>query len=278
MDPPVSLKWAGSFCFKPTHKLKYRCMRKQHFAWTFLVCALVATIYGGYSVISHLSSGTKLSVWGLVLFIAGLVMLVIFSSLLIVDRIKKSKAPKQEQEVVEQKQEEPAPTVEEPKKDSAQDVPDTREEKPAPVEKERSARVQRDYEYVSASRPSRSRYDSDGGTAYVKKVGYGPVLRVSGNRFLDMRSNTYYHIQGHVIYQDGSGPVFEIYGRQIKSAFGGYLYEISGSNINKVYGGYFASISGNYITVYDLSDKYEVTSSLSLEQYLVVAALLFGRY
>ena len=113
---------------------------------------------------------------------------------------------------------------------------------------------------------------------YVKKVGYGPVLRVTGNRILDMRNNTYYRVQGSIVSQDGSGQAFEINGNRIRSAFGGYLYEISGSNINKVFGGFYASISGNYITLFDLSEKYETTGSLNQKQLLVVAALLFGTY
>ena len=117
-------------------------------------------------------------------------------------------------------------------------------------------------------------YDTE--DVYVKKVGYGPVLRVTGNRILDMRSNTYYRVQGSIVSQDGSGQVFEINGNRIRSAFGGYLYEISGSNINKVFGGFYASISGNYIALFDLSEKYETTGSLNQKQLLVVAALLFG--
>ena len=115
-------------------------------------------------------------------------------------------------------------------------------------------------------------------TVYVKQVGYGPLLRVEGNRILDMRTSAYYRIEGGLVKQEGYGPVFEIRGNQIKNAFGGYLYELSGSNINKVYGGFYASISGNYITLYDLSIKYEMTDSLSRNQILAVAALLFGNY
>ena len=115
-------------------------------------------------------------------------------------------------------------------------------------------------------------------TVYVKQVGYGPLLRVEGNRILDMRSNTYYRIEDNMVMQEGYGPVFEIRGNQIKNAFGSFLYELSGSNINKVFGGFYASISGNYITLYDLSIKYEMTDSLSKSQILAVAALLFGKY
>ena len=90
-----------------------------------------------------------------------------------------------------------------------------------------------------------------------------------------MHSNAYYRIQGNIVYQDGSGVVYEINGKRIRSAFGSYLFEISGSNINKIFGGFYASISGGYITVHDLSEKYEMTDSFSASQLLVIAALLF---
>lgn len=44
------------------------------------------------------------------------------------------------------------------------------------------------------------------------------------------------------------------------------------------YGGYFASISDGYIQVHDLSEKYEISGDLNLEQKLAVVALLFGKY
>ena len=93
-----------------------------------------------------------------------------------------------------------------------------------------------------------------------------------------MRNNVYYRIEDNMVKQEGSGPVFEIRGNQIKNAFGGFLYELSGGNINKIYGGFYASISGNYITLFDLSVKYELTGQLSKKQTLAVVALLFGKY
>lgn len=48
--------------------------------------------------------------------------------------------------------------------------------------------------------------------------------------------------------------------------------------IGTVFGGFYASISGNYITVHDLSVKYEMTDRLSKTQLLAVSALLFGKY
>lgn len=63
-----------------------------------------------------------------------------------------------------------------------------------------------------------------------------------------------------------------------KEAFGNYLYEISGSNINKVFSGFYASAGRNYIILYDLSVKYEITDNISKKQLLAISALLFGRY
>ena len=151
-----------------------------------------------------------------------------------------------------------------------------KEQEPVKEEKPVSSKPASRSNNVTYTRQSYSVYDIE--DVYVKKVGYGPVLRVTGNRILDMRSNTYYRIQGNIVNEEGSGQVFEINGNSIRSVFGSYLYEISGSNINKVFGGFYASISGNYITLYDLSDKYEMTGSLNQKQLLIVAALLFGAY
>lgn len=241
-------------------------MRRQHFAWTYLVLAGVLTIYGGYSLIYNASKGKPLPVLGLVFLVIGSALFLIFIVLLIITYFKKKKTPTTPvQEVI--KEEEPKPVKEEPVK-----VEKKEETKPAytPKKKKYSDEV------VYERRQSYSIYDSN--TVYVKKVGYGPVLRVCGSQILDMRTNTYYTIDGRMVKLNGSGPVFEISGDKIRAAFGSYLYEISGSNINKVYGGYYASISGNYIQLYDLSEKYELSDSLSKNQILAVVALLFGRY
>ncbi len=91
-----------------------------------------------------------------------------------------------------------------------------------------------------------------------------------------MRSNTYYRIEGNMVNRSGSGPVYEISGNRIREAFGSYLFELSGSNLNKIYGGFYASISGGLLKVYDLSEQYEIPTSLNRKQILVIAALLFG--
>lgn len=108
-----------------------------------------------------------------------------------------------------------------------------------------------------------------------KKVGYGPVLRVEEDEILDMRSNTYYRTDGNIVKRSSSGPVYEISGNRIRSAFGSYLFEISGGSVYKTFGGFYASISGGYLQTYDLSEKYEISGSLSIKQQLAVVALLF---
>ncbi len=241
-------------------------MRRQHFRWTYLVIATVLTLYGGYTLIYHFRHNNKLSILSLVFLIIGATMFLVFLVLYLVSLKNKNKNT---QVTTEVPAEEPAPEpepVEEP-----QPVSNDEPVAPKPAPKSNNDEVT----YVGGRY---SVYDSDDSDIYVKIVGYGPVLRVTGNRILDMRNNTYYRIQGNYVNQDGSGQVFEINGSSIRSAFGGYLYEISGSNINKVYGGFYASVSGNYITLFDASEKYETTGSLNKKQLLVVAALLFGSY
>ena len=224
-------------------------MRRQRFWWTYLAGAIVCTVYGGFTLIYHFRHDNGLSVHALVLLILGVLALILFLVLYVISLCenKKKEQAKIEEKVVET-QKTVTPTI----------------------------NRKRDYEYAPRQ-TSRSQdyYDHD---AYVRLVGHGPVLRVTGARILDMRSNTYYRIQDNMVYQDGSGPVFEISGNKIRSAFGGYLYEISGSNVNKIVGGFFASISGNMITKYDASERYELSDRLNTKQLLVVIALLFGQY
>ena len=227
------------------------------------VFGVVGTAYGAFSLVYNFKHDKGLSVAGLTLLILGVIALSIFIFLYICLYIA-------------QKKKRPVPTsletnVEEATKEEVKEAPIVKPE-PKPVQN-----VKREYTPKSErAHSSYSYYASN--TIYVKQVGHGPLLRFDGNRILDMRTNTYYRIEGNMVNQEGYGPVFEIRGNQIKNAFGGYLYELSGSNINKVYGGFYASISGNYITLYDLSVKYETTDSLSRNQTLAAAALLFGKY
>ena len=241
----------GFFCYDNS-------MRKQYFVWTIAVFGIIGTAYGASSLIYHFNKGKGLFIPALVLLICGGLALMLFLSLYIASLVSQKKK-KEELPVIDV---EPEP-VEEEKKPEPTYKPEQKDE----------------IEYVSRS--ERSYFSSsiyDVSTIYVKQVGQGPVLRVEGNRILDMRTNTYYRIEGNMVNQEGYGPVFEIRGNQIRSTFGGYLYELSGSNINRTYGGFYASISGNYITLFDASVKYELTDRLSKNQTLVVAALLFGRY
>ena len=235
-------------------------MRRITFKWTYLVLAIILTAYGGFMLIYNHTHQKEMSILALVFCIIGAVMLALYFILFAIDVFKKKPVViKQESEVSET-------PVEEPKA----------EEKPV----EKKTAPTRDYTYEKRTVVNRSRYDSDSdySSYFIRKVDYGPVLRVTGNEILDMRTNTYYRIEGNMVNQAGSGPVFEISGNRIRSAFGGYLYEISGDNVNKVYGGFYASFSGNYLTTYNLEEKYEVPSTLNKKQQLLVVALLFGTY
>lgn len=235
-------------------------MRRQHLPWTITVFGIVGTIYGAYLLAYHFNHGKGLFAPALALLIFGVLALAVSAIMHISNYLASKK-----------KKDEPLPMKEE----KVEEVETPKEEiKPIPCSKPVS-KTKDKAEYSSRSSYSSSYSYS---TVYVKQVGYGPLLRIEGNRIIDMRTNTYYRIEDNLVKQEGYGPLFEIRGNQIKDAFGSYLYEISGSNINKVFGGFYASISGNYITLFDLSIKYEMTDSLSKRQLLAVAALLFGRY
>ena len=239
-------------------------MRKQFLPWMIVVFGVIATAYGGYSFVYSYNHGKNPSALAIILLVFGVIALVFSLVLYILYFISQKR-----------KKERPNPIVEE-----VEEEPTNEETKPAPEAKNSAEPNQKDrVEYVSRKEsPNVSYYDNAVSTVYVKLVGHGPILRVDNNRILDMRNNTYYRIEGNMVKQEGNGPLYEIRGNQIKNAFGGYLYEISGSNINKVYGGFYASISGNYITMHDLSNKYEMSGSLSKTQILAVAVLLFGKY
>lgn len=237
-------------------------MRRQSFVWTFLVLAIVLTAYGGYAVINGVVKQEKIPVLGLVFLIVGSAMLVLFLILLLISVIQKRNKRVVEKTIIQDE------IKEEPVEEKVDEVKSVSANKPS----ERPYRNDVTYERQSDSTRSYL------GSAYINKVGYGPVLRVEEEQILDMRSNTYYRLEGNMVKMSGSGPVFEISGNRIKAAFGGYLYEISGGTINKMYGGYFASISGGYIQTYNLSEKYEVSGSLTLKQQLAVVAILFGTY
>ena len=235
-------------------------MRRQHFWWTFLVGGVVCTMYGGFTLIYHFNHGNGLSVHALILLILGVIALVLYLILYLLTILQKRK---------EVKETPPEPVVEEEKKE---------ESKPEPVVAKKVEYKPRNDVVYERGPVSKSRYDNDTSYSYIKKVGYGPVLEVSGNRIRDMRNNTYYRLESSYVYFESGGLAYEISGDRIRAITGGYLYEISGGNINKIYGGFFASISGGYIVKYDGSERYEMTSSLNKQKLLVVAAILFGAY
>ena len=237
-------------------------MRRQHFPWIYLVTAIVLTAYGSYSCIFNAVRGKPVNMLGLAFVAVGGIMFLIFIALLIIDIMRKRKEKPEEPPIVEQVEEiEEKPQIEEKKP-----------AKPASFERSYSDEVTYERRSYSGSR------DFGGDSGYVKLVGYGPVLRVEEETILDMRSNTYYRIEGNMVMMSGGGPVFEIVGNRIRQTYSGYLYEIVGDNVNKIFGGYYASFSGGYLQTHDLSEKYEVPSMLNRAQKLAVVAILFGGY
>ena len=236
-------------------------MRKQHLVWSIVVFGIIGASYGTTALIYNARHDKGLHVAGLILLVLGVATLMLVFVLSVIDLLRKKKNV---DEPIETKEE--TKVEEAPKEEKSTVLDEKTYQKPA--QEEKVVRLER----TRVSYNSSSSYSS---TVYVKQVGYGPLLRVDGNRIFDMRNNTYYRIENNYVKQEGYGPLYEIRGNQIKNAFGGYLYELSSSNINKVYGGFYASISGNYITLYDLSIKYEMTDSLSKSQLLAVIALLF---
>lgn len=232
------------------------------------VFGIVATGYGTFSLIYNYNHGKGLSGYGLLLLILGILALGTILALYVISYITKRK---HKNETFQSKD----GTKEETKESNLIEEP----RKAETTEKKEELKSAKKVDYTSRPESRRaSSYSYSYSTVYIKQVGYGPILRVEGSRIIDMRTNTYYRIEGNMVIQDGYGPVFEIRDNQIKDAFGSYLYEISGSNINKVFGGFYASVGGNYITLYDLSVKYEMTDSISKKQLLAISALLFGRY
>ncbi len=238
-------------------------MRRQRLIWSFLVVSILFIAYGTYFSFRKFSTNKVHFYIALTIAIIGALMLATYLIFYLIDSIQRKNVKKNTPPKVE--------TVEEP----VEEVEEPKEEKPEP--KEESKPYRNDTDHVSSFTPRRTSSSDYGGTVYVKRVGYGPVLEISGNRIRDMRNNTYYRIDGNYVYCDSGGLVFEISSNRIRHISGGYLYEISGSSINKIYGGFYASISGNYITLYDSSEKYEITDSLSRSKLLVMAALLFKK-
>ena len=246
-------------------------MRRQYFRYLYLVGSLVFTIYGFYSIFYSIAKDKDIPVLAIIFATLGSALLVLFLVFCIIDYVR---AHKTVETYVPEVEKEDLKQDENIEKTIGTQLNETKVlEKP-------SSDIKKERVYVNNDeRPTRTKiiyhsYD----TVYVKQIGYGPVLRIEGNRILDMRTNTYYSFNGNVLNRDGSGPVFEISGNRIRKSFGSYLFELSGNNINKVFGGYYASFSGSYLQTYDLSYKYEITGAISNMNKLVIAALLFGEY
>ena len=245
-------------------------MRRQSFYWTYLVIAILCTAYGGFLLFYNLNHGKGLSIFHLIFTIVGILMLIGYGVLRYFSGKGKAEKAREVTSYVEEKKE----VEEEPVKEEVKV-----EEKPAEIKEEKKTTYTPRSDVVYESRrKSRSHYDRENINAYVRKVGYGPVLRIDDNRIYDMRYNCYYRIEGNNVLKEGYGYAYEINGNRIRETYGSYLYEISGSNINRVFGGYYASIGGNSITTFDLKERYELSDSLPSKYILVIAALLFGSY
>ena len=233
-------------------------MRRQRFAWTYMVIAILLSVYGLFFVIREANKNLKLFVPALIALIIGGVMLLVYLILYLVSA-KKHKEIK----VVETK---------------VEDIKQEKVEEPTPVKKVNNqvynAKPTSRVAYVN-----NSRYDSDYSysSGYVSLLGRGPIIEVRGKNIRDMRDNRYYRIDSNRVYLEGSGVGYIIEGSRIKTINGDLLYEISGSNINKVFGGYFASISGNFIKKYDMSIELELSGTFSKDVILLIAVLVFGK-
>lgn len=249
-------------------------MRKVYIFLTIAVIGIIGTAYGINALIYYFNKGDGLNVPALVLLILGIICLILLLIISIGRKISEKKKQNSDTSSLNEQKEEKKEAVQEQKVEKENAV-ETKNEETTKMEENVASKGTTYYE----SSPKQTHYSYSSystSIVYVKLVGYGPLIRVEGLRIIDMRTNTYYRIENNFVMEDGFGLRYEIRGNQIKDCFGSYLYEISGSNINKVIGGFLASISGNYITLYDLSQKYEITDSLSKKQLLVVVALLFS--
>ena len=171
-------------------------MRRQHFQWTFLVLALVLMIYGGYSLIYSHVNHKDLPVLGLIFFIGGSILMIVYVVLTIISVFQNRKAAANNK-VVEAKVEEVPEKEEKPEEEPEQEDEEEEEIEEPVTEKEDTRALRNDTVYVSESKRSAPRFE--GGSGYVKKVGFGPVLRVNNEEVLDMRTNTYYRIEGNMV-------------------------------------------------------------------------------
>lgn len=243
-------------------------MRKQTLPWIILVIAILASTYGLFLFVRELIMNQKVFIGALTAFLIGMGLLLFYLITYIhSNRTKGNKGKpeedKKEQEVIEpvEKQEDAAPQI---------NIEVEKEEEASHENVVRRPNVASDY-------PSSYTTRTPSVSGYVKEVGRGPIFEINGNQLRDMRSNTYYSLNGNYVYRQGSGMIYRIEGNRIISLNGTPLFELSGSNIHKVFGGYYASIRGDYITKHDLSEKYEMTSSFAPNMMLLIGALLFAR-
>lgn len=224
-----------------------------------MVVSVLLILYGGYFAVRKYNEDVSLFAVGLAALIAGVAMVLSYALLRFLSRRKQNVEPVKPEPEPQEEEPSPQENIEAPSSETPEQV--SKEEDPLPVKRVRTP----------SGTPVRSY-----GDAYVRQMGYGPVLEISGGRIRDMHNNRYYRLEDNYVYAEGSGLSYEIVGDRIKTLFGNYLFEISGNNINKVFGGYFASVNGNLITTHDQTGRYEVSGSLDSRTLLVIAALLFG--
>ena len=241
-------------------------MRRQRFLWQVSVIAILLITYGGFFVFYQYGKNQAIWISSIVALSIGIVLLVV---IFVAFYRKMKKTVKKETLIV----------PEEKKAETEEKQPEVKE-KPAEVQEEKQVkpvtprRQAKPRSYYETSSQPRSYYDSENG--YVKEIGHGPILEINGHIVRDMRTNTFYRLEGNNIYVEGGGLAYVIYGDRIQSIRGHLLYEKSGNSINKVFGGFFASISGNYITQYDSSRKFEITAQFSSKMILLITVLAFG--
>ncbi len=162
--------------------------RKQYIDWLATVFGIVGVSYGGFMLLWHHNRGNGTNPLALTLLILGLVSLAFGLAMLLSRHIA---AKKRKTDVA-------LP----PKEEVKEEAPDQEDESEEAIDDEEPGPEPKSYR----ERPDRSRPRPSGGyssfsTAYVRLAGYGPLLRFDGTRVLDMRSNTYYRIEGDYVYE-----------------------------------------------------------------------------
>ena len=151
-------------------------MRRQYFTWTYLVLAVVLTMYGVFSIVYSLDHEKDIPVLAIVFTAIGGTMLVAFAILYLISVFQKRKRCSESQIIEEEEDEEIEESEPEEIEESKAEEENTEEVEP--IEESESNEDEDDFEEVVYERRTSSGFR--GGSAYISRVGYGPVLRVSG--------------------------------------------------------------------------------------------------